>query len=176
MVLAELADQPQVQAASASSKGYDVTVLYTQAKLHRSIFLAGPTPRSADVPSWRPEAIRILEGMPYWDGDVIVPEPAPGGSWPEREGAQIAWEWLGLHTASVVAFWVPRNMRDMPGLTTNTEFGLMCATGKAVYGRPPKAEKCDYLDALARRSGVPIHRSLESLLYDAVARTSMPGL
>lgn len=38
-----------------------------------AIFLAGPTPRDKDTPSWRPEAIHILEQLKY-DGIVFVPE------------------------------------------------------------------------------------------------------
>src|SRR6266511_3357557 len=38
-----------------------------------SLFLAGPTPRSADVPSWRPEALNLLRGLGF-AGTVLVPE------------------------------------------------------------------------------------------------------
>lgn len=37
----------------------------------KSIFLAGPTPRSKEVQSWRPEALRILKNLGY-DGQVYV--------------------------------------------------------------------------------------------------------
>jgi len=42
----------------------------------KSIFLAGPSPRTPDVKSWRPEALKILEAKGY-DGIVFVPEPKP---------------------------------------------------------------------------------------------------
>ena len=42
-------------------------------KGEKSIFLAGPTPRSLDVETWRKEAIRILEELGF-DGIVYVPE------------------------------------------------------------------------------------------------------
>ena len=41
--------------------------------LKKSIFLAGPTPRSKEVKSWRPEAIRLLKEKGF-DGVVFVPE------------------------------------------------------------------------------------------------------
>ena len=38
-----------------------------------SIFLAGPTPRSNDIKSWREEAIKILEQLEF-EGIVYIPE------------------------------------------------------------------------------------------------------
>ncbi len=38
-----------------------------------SLFLAGPTPRRAEVLSWRPEAIQIL-GKGRFSGTVLIPE------------------------------------------------------------------------------------------------------
>jgi hypothetical protein len=40
---------------------------------HPSIFLAGPTPRSPHVSSWRPEALDLLRGLGF-AGAVLVPE------------------------------------------------------------------------------------------------------
>ena len=34
-------------------------------KTKNSIFLAGPTPRSKDIPSWRNEALKILKDIQY---------------------------------------------------------------------------------------------------------------
>lgn len=42
-------------------------------KNEKSIFLAGPTPRSLDVETWRKEAIKILKDLGF-DGVVYVPE------------------------------------------------------------------------------------------------------
>jgi len=39
----------------------------------KSIFLAGPTPRSPDVVSWRPSAIELLKYYEF-DGIVFYPE------------------------------------------------------------------------------------------------------
>lgn len=54
----------------------------------RAIFLAGPTPRSADTQSWRPEAVRLLQESGY-DSIVFVPEPR-NGKW-ETERSNEAW-------------------------------------------------------------------------------------
>ena len=36
-------------------------VVYARTPLRKSLFLAGPTPRDADTPSWRPLALELLE-------------------------------------------------------------------------------------------------------------------
>jgi hypothetical protein len=53
-----------------------------------AVFLAGPSPRSKDVSSWRPEAIRALETAGY-DGFVLVPEPRDG-AYPESYDDRVA--------------------------------------------------------------------------------------
>lgn len=126
------------------------------------LFLAGPTPRSADVKSWRPEALSLLEAMGY-TGTVYVPEAA---NWQPHDdySGQIEWEWAALDAADKIIFWVPRNLQTMPALTTNVEFGLYVKSGKAILGYPPEAEKMRYLDALAKRFSVPVFSSLEQML------------
>ena len=62
-----------------------------------SIFLAGPTPRSVDVKSWRPEALEILKKLSF-NGTVYVPEwdyDAPKISYME----QVEWNTHILKTA-----------------------------------------------------------------------------
>ena len=112
----------------------------------KSIFLAGPTPRDKDVPSWRPEAIRILSELGF-DGTVYVPEKEfDDRSFDYLE--QYWWEREALHNASVIVFWIPRNVKTMPGFTTNGEFGKYTAVNidKVVYGRPDNSEKNKYFD------------------------------
>jgi len=49
-----------------------------------SVFLAGPTPRSADVPSWRPAAIREIAAQRQGQATtlaVLIPEPVDGQRW-----------------------------------------------------------------------------------------------
>lgn len=58
------------------------------------------------------------------------------------------WERIGLTNASVIAFWIPRHLPNMPAFTTNVEFGYWLHTGKVVYDRSNDAEKIKYLDWL----------------------------
>lgn len=113
----------------------------------RSIFLAGPTPRSESVPSWRPEALRFLEEAGY-DGVVYIPEFRVGYPTKNFNGYEgmVEWELKCLNQADVILFWVPRDMQTLPGLTTNVEFGTWLKSGKCVYGRPNNAVNIRYLD------------------------------
>lgn len=115
-----------------------------------SIFMAGPTPRSSDVPSWRPEAIQMFRDLGY-AGTLLAPEPE-GGEFSAAYEDQWDWENEGLARASVVMFWVPRRIDGgMPAFTTNVEFGLCVGRRRdMVYGRPDWAEKCKYLDVTYR--------------------------
>ena len=123
-----------------------------------AIFLAGPTPRSADVPSWRPGCVELLEQQGY-DGVVFVPEP-PGGDRFGDYDSQVEWEAMGLRMADVILFWVPRDLETMPAFTTNIEWGMWYDSGKAVWGAPPSAPKNTYLKYYAEKSGVPVCSSL----------------
>lgn len=79
-----------------------------------AIFLAGPTPRDKNTPSWRPEALRLLEESGY-DGVVMVPEVE--GEWKPGADAytsQVDWERKGLDMCDVILFWVPREMSPIP--------------------------------------------------------------
>lgn len=114
-----------------------------------SIFLAGPTPRSQDVASWRPEAIRILESLGF-SGQVFIPERR------DRQVKvdyldQVEWEYRALEAVPLIIFWVPRELQTMPAFTTNVEFGRYVASGRIYYGRPPESPKNRYLDWLYRK-------------------------
>ena len=114
----------------------------------KSIFLAGPTPRSNDVVSWRGDAIKILEDLKF-DGVVYVPENKDGKHRKLLDVTPlIDWELKRLERASKIVFWVPRELKDMPAFTTNVEFGYHMKTGKVIYGRPDEAPKNRYLDYL----------------------------
>ncbi|WP_370379109.1 nucleoside 2-deoxyribosyltransferase domain-containing protein [Catenulispora sp. GAS73] len=137
-----------------------------------SVFLAGPTPRSEAVTSWRPQAIAALEAA--WTAPptlhILAPEN-PGGL-PETEyDDQIEWEWEGLDRASAILFWIPRDLRTLPGFTTNVEFGFVARTGRVVLGCPPDCpnpERNRYLVRLARRLGVPVTGTLAETVARAV--------
>jgi 8-oxo-dGTP pyrophosphatase MutT (NUDIX family) len=138
----------------------------------RTLFLAGPTPRSADVPSWRPRALELLK---EFDGHVFVPEDEAGGVRGDYDD-QIEWELTGLARADCILFWVPRQMDTMPALTTNVEFGHFCSSGRVVLGVPPEAAKIRYLRELAARKSVPTFETLEATVAAAVERIGEPVL
>lgn len=128
----------------------------------KSLFLAGPSPRSSKVKSWREDALRILTEMNY-DGVVFVPESRTGEiTWSYKE--QVTWEWATLEMADSVLFWVPRNARTLPGYTTNIEFGLWAKSGKAVFGAPPRAFKVKYLRHMCEKLNIPQFRTLEDTI------------
>jgi len=126
-----------------------------------AIFLAGPTPRDTITPSWRPEAIKLLEASGY-DGVVFVPEPEEG-VFSENYEEQVQWEKQCLEMADKILFWVPRDLRSMPAFTTNVEFGRYVDTGKCILGFPPDAPKMRYLDWLAgdAKASCPVAHTLQ---------------
>lgn len=133
----------------------------------RSIFLAGPTPRSQDVDSWRPYAIELLEKLNF-DGTVLVPEKR---DWHTKFNyiSQVEWEWEGLENCDAIIFWVPRNLETMPAFTTNVEFGSYVRSWRALYGRPDGSPKNDYLDWLYEKvTKRKPHNDLYSLLLAGV--------
>ena len=121
-----------------------------------SIFMAGPTPRSKDVPSWRPQAVETLkyfgfQGIVYYPEYKIDAETAQrkaGKQWFEK---QVEWEHDGLDNSDIILMWVPRDLRDMPAFTTNCEFGLYVKDKRLYYGRPGGAPKNEYLDYCYRK-------------------------
>jgi 8-oxo-dGTP pyrophosphatase MutT (NUDIX family) len=138
------------------------------AQYSAAIFLAGPTPRDAATPSWRPEAIAWLESHGF-DGVVFVPEEADGqfrGSYDD----QVEWEREGLRHADVIVFWIPRELQSMPAFTTNVEFGRWIGSGKCVLGFPDGAPKMRYLAWLAGTENTPVCATLADTLAAAVAR------
>ncbi len=134
------------------------------------IFLAGPTPRKKEVPSWRPSAVAILEKLGY-KGTVLVPERE---DWTIKFAYedQVDWEHAGLLNAKAIVIWVPRDMETMPALTTNVEFGYWLAKSpeKIVYGRPPSAPSTRYLDWLYRKdTNRVVFDTLEATLKQAMS-------
>jgi hypothetical protein len=87
----------------------------------KSLFLAGPTPRSTETASWRTEALNLLRQARF-DGTVLVPEDE-NGVWDEsiNFGPQIEWEDSALAASSCIVFWIPRNLDTLPGFTTNID-------------------------------------------------------
>lgn len=133
----------------------------------KSIFLAGPTPREKDVISWRNEACNILKNLGF-DGIVYVPEFS---SWRPKEDYidQAMWERMALTEATVIMFWIPRSLPNMPAFTTNVEFGYWLSSGKVIYGRPDNASKIKYLDWLYELDyGMKPINNLKLLLSESI--------
>lgn len=133
------------------------------------IFLAGPTPRRADVKSWRPEALEILNELGF-RGIVYVPEQS---DWMPRCGDyehQVQWEMDALTRAGVIVFWIPRNLEIMPAFTTNVEFGWWMNSGKIVLGAPKDAPKMSFLQWHAKRLQIPQSDSLKGTLELALVK------
>lgn len=147
-----------------------VQVVYAQCALPTrclaSIFLAGPTPRDAHTPSWRPEAVALLRARGF-EGTVFVPEPEDGHFLDDYD-AQVAWETACLARADCVLFWVPRDLATMPALTTNDEWGQLKDSGRVVFGAPPAAQKVRYQRWWAERLGVPACDSLPATVDAAL--------
>jgi hypothetical protein len=133
-----------------------------------SIFLAGPTPRRPEVPSWRSEALAILQDLGF-AGTVLVPERRDwSASFDYLD--QVEWEFAGLEAATILAFWVPRDVDKLPGFTTNVEFGRYVGTRRCVYGRPEGAAYTCYLDWLYHKlTGRGPLETLEATLGAAMA-------
>lgn len=138
-----------------------------------SVFLAGPTPRRDEVPSWRPAAVEALATQ--WRGleplTVLTPE-SKGGIRAAHYDDQVDWETEARAAASAILFWIPRDLQTMPGFTTNVEFGLDVGTGRAVLGCPPDCpnpERNRYLIHVARRHGVPVLETLPDTAAAALA-------
>ena len=133
----------------------------------KSLFLAGPTPRTSEVKSWRPDALSILEELEY-DGVVFIPE-FKDKKRSESYDELVQWEEKFLNIADCIVFWVPRDLKDMPAFTTNVEFGAWHNTGKIVYGAPPDAPKNSYLKYYAEQTKTPISDTLKGTLENALS-------
>ena len=131
-----------------------------------AIFLAGPTPRSQAVSSWRPAAIQAMSDLGFTD-TLLIPEDRSGKFHGDYLG-QIDWETEGLQSAVCIMFWVPRALPDMPAFTTNDEWGFWKASGKVVFGAPNWAEKVRYQQLYCERHGIPSRDSLRDTCAAAI--------
>lgn len=136
---------------------------------YAAVFVAGPSPRTDDVASWRPHAEALLRQRWQGPGDLVVFVPEARGYTLDalNNPGQIAWEEAALRWSDQILFWVPRDLDELPGLTTNVEFGRWEASGRCVLGAPPDAVEVDYLRHYAHRHHVPVVDSLDEAV-DAV--------
>lgn len=119
-----------------------------------SVFLAGPTPRTSTAPPWRADFIRSLLNAGF-RGTIISPEHEHYTENYDYD-KQIEWEMEGLQKADMIVFWVPRDLKEMPGFTTNIEFGEWMKSGKVVLGYPEWAEKMKYMQYKAEKFNIPV--------------------
>jgi len=165
--------QPIVVENNTNSK--QPTIVYAREEflvVENSIFLAGPTPRDRETPSWRPGAINILNQLNF-EGNILIPEDRVGFSDNFEYADQIEWEAAAMKSAKTIVFWVPRELKKMPAFTTNIEFGYWIATnpGKIIFGSPLNAPKMDYLRYYCKKLGIPHFYTLEETLIQATVRT-----
>jgi hypothetical protein len=149
-------------------------VVYALEPLTKSIFLAGPTPRSPEVASWRPEALKTLAWLDF-KGEVYVPESSDWKSHENGYDNQVWWELEALEKSTVVVFWVPRDLETMPAFTTNVEFGMLVKSGKVLLGAPEGAPKMNYLKMVAAKYNVKFFDDLDQLLKEAVTKAANGG-
>lgn len=135
----------------------------------RSIFLAGPSPRGNDEYDWRKSARTLLHRLGF-DGMVYIPLPRDGVFHQEDfdHTTQIDWELAHLEKAGAIVFWIPRDLKSLPGFTTNVEFGRFSRGGRTVLGYPEGAPKMRYLRRIAEIDGVPVFHDMEATLTAAI--------
>ena len=139
------------------------------AKAEKSIFLAGPTPRTIEVQTWRKDAVKLLQELGF-DGTVYVPEREFDDRTFNYDN-QVWWEREALYNASSIVFWIPREIKTMPAFTTNVEFGYWISknSDKVIYGRPDNSEKNRYLDWLYEtETGKKPLNNLADVLKEAI--------
>jgi len=137
----------------------------------KSIFLAGPTLRNSTFEqSWRKQATEILKELGF-DGVVYVPEFSKKES-PFDLTNQASWERKALLNASVIVFYIPRKLPELPGFTTNVEFGMYLSKKpkQVLLCCPFDSEKNSYLEWLynVEKPNATIFRTLEEVLNEAV--------
>lgn len=149
----------ELQANLSLIEGSDVYATDMIPPMGDKVFLAGPTPRDLDVKSWRPLMVKKLREAGY-EGHILMPEkknPEDGYDY----DTQVEWEEKALSASDLVLFWVPRNLDNMPGFTTNIEFGELMKSGKAVLAHPKNAEKMRYMIHKAEKYNIPYFNKME---------------
>lgn len=149
----------------------DEKVIYSE----NSIFLAGPTLRGSSFEkSWRKYACSYLEKSGF-NGIVYVPEPKSGNSEYILD-FQFKWEREALMNSTVILFNLCRKFPELPGFTTNVEFGTYTSKkpNRCIVCSPEGAKKNEYLELLylEENSDGVIYRNLEEAL-DAAIRATM---
>ncbi len=147
--------------------GRQMRIVYRDEPLPRNfskaIFLAGPSPRSPGDPDWRVDAVRELADLGY-DGVVYIPFPRPG-----KKDTTDPWRWEhdAMMRSDAIAFWVPRS-QQLPGYTTNIEWGEYYRSGRCVLGCPPKAPGMSRMIHMAKFEEVPVASTLRDTMLQCI--------
>jgi hypothetical protein len=106
-----------------------------------------------------------------YDGWIFVPEATDRHHWNWSAEDQLHWEQCHLERASVVMFWIPRSKDELPGLTTNLEFGMWIASepDRVVFGAPVGAWKMKPLEHYGKAHGVERHWTLPETVEATMA-------
>ena len=133
----------------------------------KMLFAAGPTVLEK---SWRENALNELCRQKY-DGTVFVPEPR-NGKWRSDYDEQVIWEDMALNRSDAIMFWIPRDLKDMLGLTTNDEWGYWKSVhpSKLILGAPDYAEKVRYQKFYAEKLGIEMAETLEETVRKSIAK------
>ena len=99
---------------------------------------------------------------------MFIPLPRDGVYLVEYD-KQVNWELEHLNKANVIMFWIPRDLKNLPGFTTNVEYGMFLKSGKIVLGYPAGAPKMKYLDMVARMNNVPVSNDLNETIKIALS-------
>lgn len=145
-----------------------MNIIYAQQNMDingRSVFLAGPTPRSKSLKGWREEAIKFFKKHKF-EGTLIIPETEDSFSSEFAYSTQIDWEQEYLEKADIILFWVDRSFPNMPAFTTNIEYGYWLAKkpSKIMLGIPEGAPKVEYIKYTANKNNIEIENNLETLI------------
>lgn len=130
-------------------------------KAGKKVFLAGSTPRSLDVQSWRPQMIQELRKSGYRE-HILIPEKKNREDGYDYD-TQVEWEDKALNAVDLIVFWVPKNLDSMPGFTTNIEFGEWMKSGKVILGYPEQAYGMRYMNKKAVKYRIPTFGSMDDV-------------
>ena len=156
-------------------------LVYTLKKIipnQKSIFLAGGTYRTqqlqndSSVHSWREQAITYLKQHGF-NGTVYIPQFVDGKlpqGWTLDK--QIKWQSSALQNSTIILFWIPRDLKNLPCFTTNFQLGQWYKSGKVVVGSPKTAQKNEYLQWKCKhQANLSWQDNLDDLVKEAIKRT-----
>jgi nucleoside 2-deoxyribosyltransferase/8-oxo-dGTP pyrophosphatase MutT (NUDIX family) len=135
---------------------------------HKSLYLAGPVPRDANIASWRSHALALLTSLGY-DGVVFIPEALPGEA-SSRNDQPWDWEHEALRHSDVILVWLPAAPETRPDTPNQVELGIQIHLGKVIVGLAADAYLPPDLARLSQQYQVRLHRTLPEIVQAAVTR------